>query len=147
MVKILRILSNSGHQLSRSYPPSPRAMPSAPNRNTKPRASADKVATTTQAHHKNKKSSSQKKPLPLPGPGQVSNATQVPVGGEGVKLDRLGPFVVNRDGSMSRISNWANMPEFMRKDALVALGRRNKMRLDALRAKRQSPEGQSGNGN
>lgn len=50
------------------------------------------MATTTQAHHESEhqqqESSPQKMPLPLPGPGQVSDATQLPVGGEGVKLDR-----------------------------------------------------------
>ncbi|KAI1653651.1 hypothetical protein F4813DRAFT_373573 [Daldinia decipiens] len=144
---LLRILSNSRHQLYRSYPPSLRAMSSAPN--TNPSASADKVAMTTQAHHENEhqqKSSPQKTPLPLPEPSQVSDATQLPVGGEGVKLDHLGPLVVNEDGTMSRISNWAEMAEIERNNTLRILGKRNKMRLDALRAKAQSSEGQSGNG-
>ncbi|KAI0130719.1 hypothetical protein F4814DRAFT_403400 [Daldinia grandis] len=143
----LRILSNSRHQLYRSYPPSLRAMSSAPN--TNPSASADKVATTTQAHPENEHqqdSSSQKTPLPLPEPSQVSDATQLPVGGEGVKLDHLGPLVVNEDGTMSRISNWAEMAEIERNNTLRILGKRNKLRLDALRAKKQSSEGQSGNG-
>ncbi|KAI2775891.1 hypothetical protein F4815DRAFT_374595 [Daldinia loculata] len=123
-------------------------MSSAPN--TNPSASADQMATTTQAHHESEhqqqESSPQKMPLPLPGPGQVSDATQLPVGGEGVKLDRLGPLVVNEDGTMSRIANWAEMADIERDNTLRILGKRNKMRLDALRAKKQSSEGQSGNG-
>ncbi|KAF3070598.1 hypothetical protein GL218_00279 [Daldinia childiae] len=122
-------------------------MSSAPN--TNPSANADKVATTTQAHHENEhqqESSAQKTPLPLPEPSQVSDATQLPIGGEGVKLDHLGPLVVNEDGTMSRISNWTEMAEIERNNTLRILGKRNKMRLDALRAKAQSSEGQPGNG-
>ncbi|KAI1800694.1 hypothetical protein F4811DRAFT_556554 [Daldinia bambusicola] len=163
----LRILSSSNnnsrrqlyHRLYRSYPPSfnIRAMSSAPNPN--PSASAEQVATTTtQAHNENEQQQQQasesKTPLPLPEPDQTGDATQLPVGGEGVKLDHLGPLVVNEDGTMSRIANWAEMAEIERNNTLRILGKRNKMRLDALRAKGQAPnqtqaqpsEGQSGNG-
>ncbi|OTA98806.1 hypothetical protein M426DRAFT_325707 [Hypoxylon sp. CI-4A] len=90
-------------------------------------------------------SSSAKAPLPLPQPDHTSDTTQLPVGGEGVKLDHLGPLVVNEDGTMSRIANWAEMAEIERQNTLRILGKRNKTRLAALRAKAaaaaQNPEG------
>jgi hypothetical protein len=55
------------------------------------------------------------------------------VGGEGVKLDHMGPLVVNQDGTMSRISNWAEMSEIERQNTLRILGKRNQLRLKKLR--------------
>ncbi|EPS34068.1 hypothetical protein PDE_09030 [Penicillium oxalicum 114-2] len=52
----------------------------------------------------------------------------------GVTLDHLGPMVVNVDGSLSRIGNWAQMAEIERKNTLRIIGKRNKERLAKLRA-------------
>lgn len=52
----------------------------------------------------------------------------------GVTLDHLGPMVVNVDGSLSRIGNWEQMTEIERKNTLRILGKRNKQRLEKLRA-------------
>ncbi|KAJ5380955.1 uncharacterized protein N7496_003383 [Penicillium cataractarum] len=52
----------------------------------------------------------------------------------GVTLDHLGPMVVNVDGSLSRIGNWDQMTEIERKNTLRILGKRNKQRLEKLRA-------------
>jgi hypothetical protein len=57
-------------------------------------------------------------------------------GGSSVTLDHLGPMVVNVDGTMSRISNWEQMAEIERKNTLRIIGKRNKQRLDALKAAR-----------
>ncbi|KAJ5179686.1 hypothetical protein N7492_002896 [Penicillium capsulatum] len=54
--------------------------------------------------------------------------------GSAVKLDHLGPMVVNVDGSLARIGNWEQMTEIERKNTLRILGKRNKQRLEALRA-------------
>ncbi|KAF2439337.1 hypothetical protein P171DRAFT_338229, partial [Karstenula rhodostoma CBS 690.94] len=51
-----------------------------------------------------------------------------------VKLDHLGPMVVNRDGTLSRIGNWEQMTEMERRNTLRVLGKRNQLRLDTLRA-------------
>ncbi|KAI1471705.1 uncharacterized protein F4812DRAFT_415176 [Daldinia caldariorum] len=151
----LRVLSRSSsnnnnsrrqlyHRLYRSYPLSfnTRAMSSAPNSN------ASASAEEQQQQQQQQQASESKIPLPLPEPDQTGDATQVSVGGEAVKLDHLGPLVINEDGTMSRISNWAEMAEIERNNTLRILGKRNKMRLDALRAKGQAQpsEGQSGNG-
>jgi hypothetical protein len=57
-------------------------------------------------------------------------------GGSTVTLDHLGPMVVNVDGTMSRISNWEQMAEIERKNTLRIIAKRNKQRLDALKAAR-----------
>ncbi|RAL05714.1 uncharacterized protein BO80DRAFT_78989 [Aspergillus ibericus CBS 121593] len=67
----------------------------------------------------------------------AESATKLDVSGDGstVKLDHLGPVVVNQDGTLSRISNWEQMTEIERRNTLRVLGKRNKMRLDALKSK------------
>jgi hypothetical protein len=52
----------------------------------------------------------------------------------GVSLDHLGPMVVNVDGTLSRIGNWDQMTEIERQNTLRVLGKRNKQRLEKLRA-------------
>lgn len=73
--------------------------------------------------------------LGLPAPSE-DDATKLDVSGEGstVRLDHLGPIVVNQDGTMSRISNWDKMTEIEKKNTLRVLGKRNKQRLEALKA-------------
>ncbi|KAH7021159.1 uncharacterized protein B0I36DRAFT_353858 [Microdochium trichocladiopsis] len=75
-----------------------------------------------------------KQPLPLPEPPKGSGATQLAVDGEGVKLDHLGPLVVNVDGTMSRIGNWDKMAPIERENTLRIIGKRNQARLATLRA-------------
>ncbi|KAI2624581.1 hypothetical protein GGS26DRAFT_203955 [Hypomontagnella submonticulosa] len=138
----LRILSSSNHsrQLYRSYPLSRRAMSSAPNPTT---SANSQEAAIPNNENSQQEASSQKTPLPLPEPDHTGDATQLPVGGEGVKLDHLGPLVVNEDGTMSRISNWENMADIEKQNTLRILGKRNKARLDALKAKAQASGSQS----
>lgn len=64
-----------------------------------------------------------------PSSGDV-NARQVPLGSsESVKLDNLGPLVVNSDGTLSRIANWENMTEQERERTTRVLAVRNRTRL------------------
>ncbi|KAL6910452.1 hypothetical protein GGI43DRAFT_11566 [Trichoderma evansii] len=87
-------------------------------------------------------SSSSSKPSPreaLPAPGSHGdNVTTLDVSGSGttVKLDALGPLVVNVDGTMSRISNWDKMADIERQNTLRIIGKRNQQRLAALREAR-----------
>ena len=69
----------------------------------------------------------------LPPPESDEGAPQLEVGGEGVTLDHLGPMVVHKDGSLSRIANWESMSEKERKNTLRVLGKRNQMRLGELK--------------
>jgi hypothetical protein len=65
-----------------------------------------------------------------------STEKKLDVNGQGttVSLDHLGPIVVNQDGTMSRISNWDKMTEIEKKNTMRIIGKRNKQRLEALRA-------------
>ncbi|KAK5997154.1 hypothetical protein PT974_02507 [Cladobotryum mycophilum] len=84
----------------------------------------------------------------LPAPGENSDgATILDVSGNGttVKLDGLGPMVVNQDGTISRISNWSNMAEIEQNNTLRIIGKRNQTRLAALR-KAQESGNESGSG-
>jgi hypothetical protein len=79
-------------------------------------------------------SNSHQAPLSLPAPS--GTATKLDVSGEGgsVKLDHLGPLVVGADGKLSLIANWKNMTEIERVNTLRVLGKRNKERIEALKA-------------
>ncbi|KAK2629905.1 hypothetical protein QTJ16_000725 [Diplocarpon rosae] len=58
-----------------------------------------------------------------------------------VKLDHLGPMVVNVDGTLSRISNWETMADIEKENTARIIGKRNQLRLKALREKEGSKEG------
>ncbi|KAF9018663.1 hypothetical protein BDZ89DRAFT_959901, partial [Hymenopellis radicata] len=53
-------------------------------------------------------------------------ATEVNVDAGTVKLDSLGPMVVNSDGTLLRIANWGSMTDKERETTLRVLSRRNK---------------------
>ncbi|KAL4986470.1 hypothetical protein BDW68DRAFT_125950 [Aspergillus falconensis] len=85
----------------------------------------------------------EKKPiLALPAASSNNDTTQLDVNGEGVKLDHLGPLVVNSDGTLSRIANWAQMTEIERRNTLRVLGKRNKERRDKLKEAQAQAQGQ-----
>lgn len=73
--------------------------------------------------------------LALPSTSDSTNQI-LDVNGQGttVSLDHLGPIVVNQDGTMSRISNWDKMTEIEKKNTVRIIGKRNKQRLEALKA-------------
>lgn len=51
-------------------------------------------------------------------------------------------MVIGRDGSVSRIANWGEMAAVERENTVRVLGRRNQVRLAALRGGQE--EGQGG---
>ncbi|OSX56955.1 hypothetical protein POSPLADRAFT_1157932 [Postia placenta MAD-698-R-SB12] len=64
--------------------------------------------------------------LPSPDPGDSTDVAQVKVDADhDLKLDALGPMVVNSDGTLSRIVNWQNMTEFERERTMRVLTARN----------------------
>ncbi|KAL4957916.1 hypothetical protein BDW69DRAFT_155287 [Aspergillus filifer] len=81
--------------------------------------------------------------LALPDSSTASDTTQLDVNGDGVKLDHLGPLIVNTDGTLARIGNWAQMTEMERKNTLRIIGKRNKERL----AKIKKGQGEAGEEN
>lgn len=82
-------------------------------------------------------------PLPLPpsaplaeeggGANEGEVQTEITVDGVGViKLDRLGPIIINTDGSLTRIANWAGLSEAERHVALRRIAKRNQQRREQL---------------
>ncbi|USP77414.1 hypothetical protein yc1106_04688 [Curvularia clavata] len=105
-------------------------MSSVPNQQEK------NVNTNTSAsqHEEKDQETKSSQPLPLPEPSTSTNGTtQLNVGGQAVKLDHLGPLVVNKDGTLSRIANWETMTEIERQNTLRILVKRNQIRTEALK--------------
>mmetsp|Transcript_22160 Transcript_22160/g.41525 ORF Transcript_22160/g.41525 Transcript_22160/m.41525 type:complete len:93 (-) Transcript_22160:475-753(-) len=50
-------------------------------------------------------------PLALPAPGDAKSEADVVAGGDPLKFDKLGPMVLNTDGTISRITNWDKMTD------------------------------------
>ena len=69
----------------------------------------------------------------LPSPGEGENVRTLEVDGKPISLDHMGPMVVHKDGTLSRISNWGEMTEIERQNTLRILVKRNQVRLGALR--------------
>ena len=68
-------------------------------------------------------------------PPATGDPTKVTVDGGSVSLeDEMGPLVVNENGTLSRIANWAEMTPQERERTVRILGKRNKLRLDKLKA-------------
>mmetsp|Transcript_23328 Transcript_23328/g.27446 ORF Transcript_23328/g.27446 Transcript_23328/m.27446 type:complete len:245 (+) Transcript_23328:73-807(+) len=53
------------------------------------------------------------------------------VGGDSVKLDNLGPIVLNTDGTTSRIANWNQMTIKEQENASRLIAKRNKKRIES----------------
>ncbi|EMD32709.1 hypothetical protein CERSUDRAFT_118459 [Gelatoporia subvermispora B] len=66
--------------------------------------------------------------LPAPEPSSTTEATKLAVGTE-VKLDALGPMVVNSDGTISRIANWQNLTDLEKERTMRVLVARNRVRI------------------
>lgn len=94
--------------------------------------------TNGESSSTNSDSTPPKTPLALPeAPHAPTSTTQLDMsnGSTSIKLDHLGPMVVNVDGTLSRISNWDKMAEIEKENTLRIIGKRNQVRLESLRAK------------
>jgi len=81
--------------------------------------------------------------LKLPAPDTSYPSSKLDAtGGNSVKLDGLGPMVVNTDGTLSRIANWNQMTDMERERTLRLLSARNKLRL--ANEERKQQEGDPG---
>ncbi|KAL2832355.1 hypothetical protein BJY01DRAFT_225932 [Aspergillus pseudoustus] len=120
-----------------------RAQENQPQKETN-NQSADASPSTTVQTESSQSTEQTKKPV-LALPSSTDSTTdpthQLDVNGDGVKLDHLGPLIVNVDGTLARISNWAQMTEIERRNTLRVIGKRNKARMEALKAK-QAEEGE-----
>ncbi|KAG8750148.1 hypothetical protein FRC12_009808 [Ceratobasidium sp. 428] len=72
-------------------------------------------------------------PLLLPAPGEGttgdSDVTTLEVGGQSISFDKLGPMIVNSDGTLSRISNWQELTPAEQKNTIRVLSKRNQLRV------------------
>ncbi|TKY85931.1 hypothetical protein EX895_004756 [Sporisorium graminicola] len=73
-------------------------------------------------------------PLGLPAPSDVPTSTEP---SNVIKLDHLGPMVVNSDGTISRIANWQNLSDIEKERSLRLLAKRNNARMENLKAKEE----------
>jgi len=55
------------------------------------------------------------------------------VGGEALKLDDLGPIIINTDGTTRRISNWSEMTKQEQESSWRMISARNKKRIEELK--------------
>ncbi|KAI0369584.1 hypothetical protein BV20DRAFT_967884 [Pilatotrama ljubarskyi] len=80
-------------------------------------------------------------PLALPPPPSDEEAEKITINGnQTFKFDKLGPVVVNSDGTLSRIANWENMAPIEKERTLRILVARNQVRI-ANQEKQQSASG------
>jgi len=86
--------------------------------------------------------------LALPAPGDSGGSTpttrvELPTDGTTttVSFDSLGPMVVNEDGTLSRITNWATLTEGERQTTMRVLVKRNQQRIKNLESQ-QPPQGE-----
>ncbi|KAG8968170.1 hypothetical protein FRC05_001647 [Tulasnella sp. 425] len=92
----------------------------------------------TQAQHRPVDSAPSDQPSPdsqqplLPGPDEIP-ADDAVLLSEEAQLERLGPIVVNSDGTLSRISNWQGMNKAEKALTLKRLKKRNEQRLKQLK--------------
>jgi hypothetical protein len=111
----------------------------APNQPEQPENSSTQEATKDSTP-------SASAPLFLPAPTDVSSTSTST--SQTVKLDALGPMVINSDGTLSRIHNWAEMTEAERERTLRILGKRNQLRREnILAAEEESENGTVAGGN
>lgn len=64
----------------------------------------------------------------------ASEARTLTVGGEPLRLDALGPIILNSDGTTSRIANWHAMTESERETTKRLIAKRNQKRAAELAA-------------
>jgi hypothetical protein len=84
--------------------------------------------------------------LPAPDDDEADGADgvrTVTVGGHCVKLDALGPVVVNSDGTMARISTWHEMTGAEQQKTMRVIGKRNQSRMKKLREAEERVEEQA----
>jgi hypothetical protein len=78
--------------------------------------------------------------LPLPKAEKEGETRQLPLGGT-VKMDYLGPMIINTDGTVRRIANWQTMTPAEQANTVRLITARNKRRLEAL--KQQAAEAEA----
>lgn len=97
-------------------------------------SSADDNVNVT---HDESANTQQQQRLALPAVEANNQNTRLEVSGSGdikqtISFDDIGPLVINKDGTLSRIHNWAQMTEPERERTVRVLGKRNMLRKEAI---------------
>lgn len=85
--------------------------------------------TSPQLEHEEKDEGTIKLQLPMPDE-ESSRTLQF---GDTLALDDLGPIIINKDGSLRRITNWAELSAVEKKHTLRKVSLRNHKRLGVLK--------------
>jgi hypothetical protein len=113
--------------------PAERFHPTVEDAVTVEKESGGGVETSTSSESASASASAPKALPALPAPTGEEGSTVIEVNGAVVSLDKLGPMVIGRDGTVSRIANWNEMCDLERQNTLRILGKRNQLRLANLR--------------
>lgn len=78
----------------------------------------------------------------LPSPADYSEGpTRVlQLGGDAIKMDDLGPIIINTDGTTRRIANWQTLTAAEQKNTIRLISARNKKRIEALQQKAEQSD-------
>mmetsp|Transcript_5996 Transcript_5996/g.8320 ORF Transcript_5996/g.8320 Transcript_5996/m.8320 type:complete len:109 (+) Transcript_5996:14-340(+) len=79
------------------------------------------------------KDEAEKPVLGLPAPSDFKGESKT-ASGDGIKFDKLGPVVLNSDGTISRIANWHKMTKREQDLTYKRIVKRNNERRQALLA-------------
>jgi hypothetical protein len=111
---------------------------SSSNQSSDLSASSTTASTSTSTYNPSPQEK-EKELLALPASSNDPKTTELDMstGEAAVKLDHLGPMVVNVDGTLSRISNWEGMADIEKKNTLRIIAKRNQARLEALKRGRE----------
>ncbi|CAE6487650.1 unnamed protein product [Rhizoctonia solani] len=71
-------------------------------------------------------------PAPEEGSANESGTTTLEIGGKSISFDKLGPMVVNSDGTLSRIANWQEMTPAEQNNTIRVLSKRNQLRTSTF---------------
>lgn len=71
--------------------------------------------------------------LPAPNESDGDATHRLEVDGPAISMSELGPIIVNTDGTLRRIENWAQLTKAEQASTVRIVSRRNKKRLEALK--------------
>jgi predicted Fe-S protein YdhL (DUF1289 family) len=78
--------------------------------------------------------------LALPGPLDLNDESFKLKLGETKSMDELGPIIVNKDGTLRRISNWNILTAHEKESSFRQIAARNMKRIAALELKQKQQE-------
>lgn len=76
----------------------------------------------------------------LPSPDPNSNLPRIRLG-ETIRLEEMGPIILNKDGSTRRIANWDNLSEHEKEVTWRRISKRNEERRQALLRLQEEEQG------